>query len=112
MTEKQAQLEQEQAAAILTTVERTEHGMRLRAQYGKDEQLLRESEALDRSYAESDKFHAEKQDQAYRDAAKAAHGSEGLIEIDADAKISRGDGGAYVAAWIWVPSDDDEEEKR
>lgn len=42
----------------------------------------------------------------YRDAAKRIHESEGSIEIDDKAKVSRGDDtGAYVQAWVWVPND-------
>lgn len=42
----------------------------------------------------------------YRDAAKRIHESEGEIEIDDKAKVSRGDDtGAYVQAWVWVPND-------
>ena len=47
-------------------------------------------------------------DGRYRTAAKDAYGDPGLIEIDADAKVSHGDGGgAYVAAWLWVDTPDD-----
>lgn len=42
----------------------------------------------------------------YRKAAERLHAEGGKIEIDADAKVSRGDDpGAYVAAWVWVPDD-------
>jgi hypothetical protein len=48
-------------------------------------------------------------DTQYRDAARELHGSDGVLEIDEDAVISRGvDPGAYVAAWVWVSSDDGE----
>lgn len=41
--------------------------------------------------------------QKWRQAAKAQYESEGQIEIDEDAVVSLGeDGGAYVAAWVWV----------
>jgi hypothetical protein len=34
---------------------------------------------------------------------------DGEIEIDADATVSRGsDPGAYVAAWVWVPFEEEE----
>lgn len=43
-------------------------------------------------------------DLAYRNQARAIHAEEGEIEIDDNAKISRGDdAGAYVQAWVWVP---------
>lgn len=46
-------------------------------------------------------------DQSYRDAAEILHGRDGVCEIDADAAVSKGDDdGAYVAAWVWVPSSD------
>jgi len=42
--------------------------------------------------------------------AQRALSEEGEIEIDDDAKVSRGaandDRGAYVAAWLWVADDD------
>ena len=42
-------------------------------------------------------------DQEYIKAARREHQREGVIEIDDDALISRGDhDGAYVAAWVWV----------
>jgi hypothetical protein len=44
---------------------------------------------------------------AYRAAAQASWHRDGEIEIDDDAKISRGsDHGAYVQAWVWVANDD------
>lgn len=45
---------------------------------------------------------------AWIEAAHIKHGSEGNIEIDPNAKISKGaDGnGAYVAAWVWVYNDE------
>lgn len=42
----------------------------------------------------------------YRSAAYEAHHSEGTLEIDDEAEVSFGDGGAYVAAWVWVPMED------
>jgi hypothetical protein len=46
-------------------------------------------------------------DEEYREAAKKTYAEEGRIEIDADAKISHNNnnGGAYVAAWVWVEDD-------
>jgi len=39
----------------------------------------------------------------YREAAKKQYQKEGMVEIDDNAKISRGDDdGAYVQAWVWV----------
>ena len=44
---------------------------------------------------------------AYRAAAHSVWHRDGEIEIDDDAKISRGsDHGAYVQAWVWVTNDD------
>lgn len=50
----------------------------------------------------------------FRAAAKKEYGSEGRIEIDGNAIVSRGnDYGAYIAAWVWIaddhPSEEDEE---
>ena len=48
-----------------------------------------------------------KADQKARKIAIAQHYSEGTLEIDDNAKVSRAEGnedkGAYVEAWIWVP---------
>ena len=44
-------------------------------------------------------------DDAYRNAAKAAYFEEGRCEID-DGAIDQGDAGAYVQAWVWVPRED------
>lgn len=53
--------------------------------------------------------------QEYRQAARRRYARDGEIEIDENAKVSRGsDPGAYVQAWVWVPDDeaeaDDEED--
>lgn len=41
--------------------------------------------------------------QEYIKQARAEYQSEGKIEIDDNAKLSRGtDNGAYVEAWVWV----------
>ena len=53
-------------------------------------------------------------DQEYIELARAQYESEGSIEIDDGAPVSRGmDPGAYVQAWVWVydthPSDEEEE---
>lgn len=58
---------------------------------------------------------AEQSDDDLRQAARAAYGSDD-IEIDDNAIVSRGDDGAFVAAWVWVrfaedeDSDEDEDE--
>jgi hypothetical protein len=40
----------------------------------------------------------------YRELAKTQYHREGEIEIDDNAKVSRGDDpGAYVQAWVWIP---------
>jgi len=45
-------------------------------------------------------------DPAYRKRARALFASEGKLEIDPLARVSRGPSrGAYVAAWVWVPDD-------
>lgn len=42
----------------------------------------------------------------YRNSAKKHFHSDGEIEIDDKAAVSKGDDeGAYVQAWIWVPDD-------
>ncbi len=42
-------------------------------------------------------------EEEYRDEAYRVWASDGEIEIDADAVVSVSeDGGAYVAAWVWV----------
>lgn len=42
-------------------------------------------------------------DAEYVEAAREEFGSDGELEIDEGAVVSRGsDGGAYVAAWVWV----------
>ena len=40
-------------------------------------------------------------DEYLRDAAREQYGSDDC-EIDADAVVSRGDDGAFVAAWVYV----------
>lgn len=50
---------------------------------------------------------SEKLDNWYRRKADEIHGSEGSIEIDDNALVSRGDDhGAYVQAWVWVDGPD------
>lgn len=41
----------------------------------------------------------------FRSRADSLYGEEGRIEFDKDAEVSvGGDDGAYVQAWVWVPS--------
>jgi hypothetical protein len=43
-------------------------------------------------------------DEWFRTRAKELYHEEGEIEVDFDASVSSSDnGGAYVAAWVWVP---------
>jgi hypothetical protein len=50
-------------------------------------------------------------DEWYRAQAKEQYESEGTLEIDENALISRGwDPGAYVEAWVWVENPEDGEE--
>ena len=50
--------------------------------------------------AESDR----RTDDFCRERAKELYCADGEIEVESNARISRGDGhGAYVAAWVWVP---------
>lgn len=45
-------------------------------------------------------------DQEFIEAARAQHASDGDVEIDDNAVVSRGtDNGAYVQAWVWVDDD-------
>ena len=47
-----------------------------------------------------------KNDDWYRERAKELYCMDGKIEVDSNARISRGDDpGAYVEAWVWVPDD-------
>jgi hypothetical protein len=47
-----------------------------------------------------------KNDDWYRERAKELYGVDGEIEVDNNARISRGDDpGAYVEAWLWVSDD-------
>lgn len=42
-------------------------------------------------------------DDVLRRAATRIHASDGELEVDVDAEVSRGDDpGAYVQAWVWV----------
>ncbi len=43
-------------------------------------------------------------DKWFRARAKEMYQQDGKIEVDGNARISRGDDeGAYVEAWVWVP---------
>jgi hypothetical protein len=56
---------------------------------------------LDRQEAAANK--RDDNDQAAITAAREEHESEGTLEIDENAIVSfSSDGGAYVAAWVWV----------
>ncbi len=49
-------------------------------------------------------------DRWFRARAKEMYQQEGEIEVDNDALISRGDDeGAYVEAWVWVPSREEDD---
>ena len=46
-----------------------------------------------------------KNDEWFRSRANELYGQDGYIEVDGNARICRGDDdGAYVEAWVWVPS--------
>lgn len=42
-------------------------------------------------------------DDAYRAAAREIYAEDDSVDIDDFAVISRGEHGAFVAAWVWVP---------
>jgi hypothetical protein len=44
-------------------------------------------------------------DEAIRDRAQDLYGTEDNIDVDLDAIVSRGEGGAFVSAWVWVPEE-------
>jgi hypothetical protein len=51
-----------------------------------------------------------KSDKWFRTRARELYHRDGQIEVDGNARISRGDDeGAYVEAWVWVPLKEDEE---
>lgn len=51
-------------------------------------------------------------DEEFIQAARNKYASEGYVEIDDNAVVSRGDDpGAYVQAWVWVDADPDEDEE-
>ena len=52
----------------------------------------------------------EQTDDDLRRAARATYGSDD-IEIDDNAVVSRGDDGAFVAAWVWVRFEDEDEDE-
>ena len=49
-------------------------------------------------------------DQQYIEAARKQYGREAELEIDDGALVSRGsDAGAYVAAWVWIDSPNEDQ---
>ena len=51
-------------------------------------------------------------DEGYRKLAKQKYHKEGSVEVDDDAVVSRSyDPGAYVAAWVWVDYDREEDDE-
>jgi hypothetical protein len=46
-------------------------------------------------------------EQAIRKRARQIYQEEGTLEIDDDAIVSQSEGGYYVAAWVWVPDEDE-----
>lgn len=46
-------------------------------------------------------------EQAVRKKARELYHEEGTLEIDDDAIVSESEGGSYVAAWVWVPDEDE-----
>ena len=50
-----------------------------------------------------------KSDKWLRTRANELYHRDGIIEVDGNARISRGDDeGAYVEAWVWVPFKEEE----
>jgi hypothetical protein len=50
-----------------------------------------------------------KSDEWFRTRAKELYHEDGEIEVDSDARVSIGDDdGAYVAAWVWVPLNEEQ----
>jgi len=39
--------------------------------------------------------------------ARDTYHEEGTLEIDEDAIVSQSEGGCFVAAWVWVPDEDE-----
>jgi hypothetical protein len=46
-------------------------------------------------------------EQAIRNQARRIYHEEGTLEIDDDAIVSQSEGGCFVAAWVWVPDEDE-----
>ena len=46
-------------------------------------------------------------EQVCREKARHMYHEEGTLEIDDDAIVSQAEGGCYVAAWVWVPDEDE-----
>lgn len=49
-------------------------------------------------------------DAEYIDAARQEYQTEGEIEIDDNAVVSRSNGGAYVQAWVWAYDKEESED--
>lgn len=73
------------------------------ADIAKDAQI-----AINRALTADDKIFDEEDCYApRRAAAREIYGQEGAIEIESGAAVSIGADGAYVAAWLFVPNDED-----
>jgi hypothetical protein len=46
-------------------------------------------------------------EQSTRKRARQIYQEQGKLEIDDDAIVSQSEGGCYVAAWVWVPDEDE-----
>jgi hypothetical protein len=54
-----------------------------------------------------------KSERWFRERAKRLYHSDGSIEVDGNARVSRGsETGAYVEAWVWVPMELDAERQQ
>jgi hypothetical protein len=54
-----------------------------------------------------------KSERWFRARAKSLYHSDGSIEVDGNARVSRGsETGAYVEAWVWVPIESDAARQR
>jgi hypothetical protein len=54
----------------------------------------------------TDGGNALKSDEQYRGRAREMYQEEGRVEVDAEARVSASNDGAYVQAWVWVPSEE------
>lgn len=50
-------------------------------------------------------------DDDIRDRARELHERDGELEIDIDAEVKSYEDGAYVQAWVWVPFEEEEEDR-